>query len=198
MTRLVLASRSAARLSLLRGAGVPVEAADAGVDEGPLKDRLVAEGRSPLEVAKALATAKALAASEQRPDAVIIAADQTLDLHGRLLDKPVDLEAAAQRLRDLRNTTHSLHSSVVLAVNQTVLWEHVDSPRLTFRDFSDAELDRQLASEGEALLSSVGAYRLEGPGVRLLAAMTGDYFSILGLPLLPLLAELRNRELIPE
>jgi septum formation protein len=187
----ILASRSAARLALLRGAGVSFEAADSGVDEAALKTAILAGGAGPAEVASALAREKALAVSRRGPG-LVIGADQTLDFEGRLHDKPLSLAEAADRLRAMRGRAHRLHAAVAAARDGVVIWEALSSAELIMRTFSDAFLEAYLAGEGEEALSSVGAYRLEGPGVQLFSEIRGDYFTILGLPLTGLLELLRR------
>lgn len=186
-----LASKSAARSALLRGAGVPFDTMDSGVDEDLLKAELLARGAGPAEVAAALAREKALAVSTLRPG-LVIGADQTLDFEGRLHDKPADLVQAAARLRAMRGRTHALHAAVAVARAGEVLWETLSTAELDMRAFSDDFLSHYMALEGEGLLSSVGAYRLEGPGVQLFAGIRGDYFTILGLPMTGLLDLLRR------
>jgi septum formation protein len=192
----ILASKSAARRAVLDGAGVPYEAVVAGVDEDAVKASLLAEGCGPREVADALAELKAIRVSRGR-DALVIGADQTLDLDGRLYDKVADVAAARQRLMELRGRTHKLHSAVVVARDGTPIWREVATSKLTMRDFTDDFLDGYLAAEGEAALGSVGCYRLEGPGAQLFARIEGDYFGILGLPLLGLLDLLRRHGELP-
>jgi septum formation protein len=187
----ILASRSAARSALLRGAGVSFEAADSGVDEAALKTAILAGGAGPAEVASALAREKALAVSRRGPG-LVIGADQTLDFEGRLHDKPLSLAEAADRLRAMRGRAHRLHAAVAAARDGVVIWEAFSSAELIMRTFSDAFLEAYLAGEGEEALSSVGAYRLEGPGVQLFSEIRGDYFTILGLPLTGLLELLRR------
>ncbi|MCE2987707.1 MAG: Maf family protein [Phenylobacterium sp.] len=187
----ILASRSAARSALLRGAGVSFEAADSGVDEAALKTAILAGGAGPAEVASALAREKALAVSRRGPG-LVIGADQTLDFEGRLHDKPLSLAEAADRLRAMRGRAHRLHAAVAAARDGVVIWEALSSAELIMRTFSDAFLEAYLAGEGEEALSSVGAYRLEGPGVQLFSEIRGDYFTILGLPLTGLLELLRR------
>lgn len=187
----ILASRSAARSALLRGAGVFFEAADSGVDEAALKTAILAGGAGPAEVASALAREKALAVSRRGPG-LVIGADQTLDFEGRLHDKPLSLAEAADRLRAMRGRAHRLHAAVAAARDGVVIWEALSSAELIMRSFSDAFLEAYLAGEGEEALSSVGAYRLEGPGVQLFSEIRGDYFTILGLPLTGLLELLRR------
>lgn len=195
--RLTLASKSTARAQVLAGAGIAFETAGSGVDEDAVKARMLAKGATPAEVAGALAAEKALAVSRGR-GGLVIGADQTLDLDGRLYDKVGDLEAARARLAALRGRTHRLHSAVALARDGAVVWAERPAAALTMRDFSDAFLDDYLATEGQAALGSVGCYRLEGPGVQLFSAIEGDYFTILGLPLMGLLETLRREgALIP-
>jgi septum formation protein len=192
MTRLVLASTSAARRALLANAGVPVEVAAPAVDEAAVKAALLADDASPRDVADALAEAKAVKVSA-RSAGLVIGADMTLDLDGRLYDKPISVQEARAHLLDFKGRTHSLHSAVVIAEGGSPVWRHVATARLTMRPFSEAFLDAYLAAEGEALLSSVGCYRLEGLGAQLFERIDGDYFAILGLPLLPILGYLRER-----
>ncbi len=196
MSGLVLASRSAVRAALLRGAGVDFSVEDAKVDEAVSKAALIAEGASPLGVAQALAEEKALAVSRRRAG-LIIGADQTLELDGALYDKPTSQAGARERLWLLRGRTHALHSAVSLAHGGTIVWREAETARLTLRAFSEAFLDDYLRAEGAAALASVGAYRLEGTGVQLFQAIEGDYFAILGLPLLALLAALRAQGALP-
>ena len=195
---IVLASKSAARAALLTGAGVAFETAGSGVDEDALKAALLAETAHPRDIADALAEAKAVKVSARRPGALVIGADQTLDLEGRLFDKPSSMSEAAERLRELRGRTHKLHSAVVVAQDGAPIWREVKTARLTVRAFSDAWLEGYLARGGEALLSSVGAYQLEGEGVQLFSAVEGDYFTILGLPLFGLFDLLRRHGALGE
>lgn len=189
---IVLASTSSARRALLSAAGVEHEAISPGVDEAAAKTALLADRASPREVADALAELKAVRASLKRPGALTIGADQTLDLDGALFDKAETLEAARERLGLLRGRTHLLHSAVVVALDGAPIWREVPSARLTMRPFTDAYLDGFLARHGEGLLGSVGCYRLEDEGVQLFSKIEGDYFTILGLPMLGLLDLLRR------
>ena len=189
---IVLASKSAARRAVLTGAGVAYEAVVAGVDEDAVKTELLAAGGGPREVAAELAERKALKVSHERPE-LVVGADQTLDLDGALYDKVDTLDAARVRLLELRGRTHRLHSGVAAAQAGAVVWRELVTTTLTMRDFSDAFLDDYLAREGEAALGSVGCYRLEAIGAQLFSKIEGDYFSILGLPLLGLLDVLRAR-----
>lgn len=191
----ILASKSSARRAVLEGAGVPFEAAVAGVDEDAVKTELLARGATPRAVAEALAERKALRISKARPG-LVIGADQTLELDGGLYDKVETLAAARERLQLLRGRPHALHSAVVVAKDGAVIWRETVSATLSMRDFSDSFLDAYLAREGQAALGSVGCYRLEGVGAQLFARIEGDYFTILGLPLLGLLALLRQHEVL--
>ena len=168
----------------------------AGVEEDAVKAWLLAEGCGPREVADALAELKAIRVSAGR-EGLVIGADQTLDLDGRLYDKAGDLYEAWARLKLLRGKSHKLHSAVVVGKDGTPIWREVVTATLTMRDFSDAFLETYLAVEGEAALGSVGCYRLEGPGAQLFAKIEGDYFAILGLPLLGLLDLLRRHGELP-
>lgn len=190
--RLILASRSAARQALLRQALLIFETIPAAVDESAVKASMRAEGASPAQAAAALALLKAQRISGRETDALVIGADQILVCDERWYDKPADRAGAAAQLRALRGRSHVLVTAVAVARQGARLWSHVDSPRLTMRNFSEAALDRHLDAMGEAVTATVGAYMLEGPGVDLFARIEGDHFSILGLPLLPLLAFLRQ------
>jgi septum formation protein len=189
---LILASKSAARRAVLDGAGVSYEALVAGVDEDAVKQSLLADGHGARDVADALAELKALKVSKARPDAFVIGADQTLEFEGRLYDKAETLDEARARLIELRGAPHKLHSAVVVARGGEAIWREVSTATLVMRNFSDAFLDNYLAREGEELLGSVGCYRLEALGSQLFSRIDGDYFAILGLPLLGLLDLLRN------
>jgi len=188
--RLVLASKSATRRTVLDGAGVRYEALGSGVDEESAKLGLLERGANARQVAGALAELKALAVSKGRPE-LVIGADQTLELDGRLYDKAETLDEARARLVALRARSHQLHSAVVVAQGGAPIWRETTSATLTMRDFSEEFLESYLMREGEALLGSVGCYRLEGLGVQLFSKIEGDYFTILGLPLMGLLEILR-------
>jgi septum formation protein len=186
----VLASTSASRRSLLQGAGVSFTARAAGVDEAAAKAALLGEGLGPRDVADALAELKAVRV--RGGEALVIGADQTLDLDGELIDKPESLEEARERLKRLRGRAHKLHAAVVVAQHGQPIWREVQTATLWMRPFSDDFLDAYLAREGEGVLSSVGCYRLEDIGVQLFSRIEGDYFTILGLPMLGLLDLLRR------
>jgi septum formation protein len=188
---LVLASGSAARSALLAAAGVSFTIRPAAIDERAVEIPLTAGGASPADVAAALAEAKAVAVSRDAPDALVIGADQTLDFDGRRWTKPATLAEAREQLARLSGREHRLHSAVAVARDGRVTWHHAASAGLTMRPLTASAIDAYLAVAGEAVLSSVGASQIEGPGIRLFDRIDGDYFAILGLPLLPLLAYLR-------
>ena len=197
--QIILASTSRARREVLAAAGVPftVEAAD--VDEPAIRRKLLA-GVAPVrpqQIAEALARAKAEDVSRRHRDALVIGGDQVLALGTELLSKAKDEAAARATLMKLKGRMHELHSSVALAADGKVLWAHTGTARLKMRAFSDAFLDEYLTRAGDRIGQSVGAYELEGLGVQLFETIEGDYFTILGLPLLPLLAELRAQGMIP-
>ncbi|MCR5878123.1 nucleoside triphosphate pyrophosphatase [Phenylobacterium sp. J367] len=197
MAGIVLASKSAARRAVLDGAGVSYEATVAGVDEDAVKASLLAEGAGARDIADALAELKAIKVSRGRGD-YVIGADQTLEFEGKLYDKADTVDEARDRLRALRGKPHRLHSAVVVAKDGAPIWREVVTATLTMRDFSDAFLEAYLAEEGEHALGSVGCYRLEGPGAQLFSKIEGDYFAILGLPLLGLLDLFRRHKVLAE
>ncbi len=196
---LVLASASGVRRRLLFNAGIEFEVDAADIDEGAVKMRLGAAGTNIGGIASELAAAKALAVSHRRPGKLIIGADQILALETpqgeEAFDKPDGIAGARRHIQRLRGRTHILYSAVCLARDGTVIWHHLQSPRLTMRDVSDDFIEDYLARSGETIFGSVGAYLLEETGVQLFDEISGDYFSILGLPLLPLLAVLRQHGL---
>jgi septum formation protein len=168
----------------------------AGIDESAVKAAM--QGVAVEEVALALADSKACAVAARRPGALVIGADQILECEGRWFDKPADAAEAARHLRTLRGRTHRLISAAVVVRDGARLWRHVAEARLTMRPFSDQFLDGYLAHGGPAVLESVGVYRLEGLGAQLFEAIDGDYFTILGLPLLALLDFLRRERILAE
>jgi septum formation protein len=187
---IVLASGSAVRARLMREAGLEFEVRPSSVDEDAVKQAFRSAGRSAADLAVELARQKALAGSN--PGALVIGADQVLTCGDLWLDKPPDVPAARKALLALRGRQHHLTAGVALVRDGQVLWTHVDSVALTMRTFSEAFLDDYLAKVGQRILSSVGAYQLESLGVQLFDRIEGDYFTILGLPMLPLLARLRE------
>lgn len=190
---LILASQSQARAALLTGAGLRFDQKPSGVDEEPLKDISITRGDNPGVMAQFLAFSKAEVMSGQNPSALVIGADQVLVCGETCFDKPENLTEARRHLQALRGQTHRLETAVVVVRAGEVLWHFESAPQLTMRPFPDAFLDRYLEEAGEDVLWSVGAYQLEGSGVQLFQEVRGDYFSILGLPLLPLLEFLRTQ-----
>ena len=188
----VLASASSARRALLEAAGVAFVVKPAGIDERAVEVPLIAGGASPADLASALADEKALAVSREDGGALVIGADQTLDVDGTRWTKPANLAEAREQLARLSGREHRLHSAVAIARGGTLLWRHREEARLTLRPLTAAEIDAYLGEVGEAALASVGAYQIEGPAIRLFEKIDGDYFAILGLPLLPLLRYLRG------
>jgi septum formation protein len=194
----LLASASPYRRNLLEAAGVPFRVVPANVDEASLKQLLTARGllTPPAAVAEALAAAKARAVSSAASDALVIGADQVLALDRQLFDKPADLATARAQLQRLRGKTHRLFSAVALAEQGEVVWSTVEQATLTMRAFSETFLDAYLARAGSGLTGIVGSYEIEGLGVQLFERIKGDHFTIVGLPLMALLGELRARGVI--
>ena len=179
---------------MLADAGVAFGVEDAGVDEDAIKAALI--HALPDALAVELARAKALAVSRRDPDAWVLGADQTLAFEGGLVSKAAGLGEAKARLQAMRGRTHALHSGAAIAHKGDIVWAGVDTATMRMRDFSDAFLDAYLAAEGDGLLACVGSYRLEGMGAQLFEVVEGDYFTVLGLPLWPVLAELRRLAVI--
>ncbi len=192
--RLVLASASAARAALLRAAGLMFEQQPSGIDEASARAALEVEAdiAQPGDIAEILAIAKAAEVSGARPGALVIGADQALALDHRILCKPPDFAAAREQLLALSGKTHTLHTAVCLCRDGHQVWSEVASASLRMRNLSPAFIGRYLSLAGPSVLSCVGAYQLEGAGAQLFEALEGDYFTVLGLPLLPLLAKLRD------
>lgn len=192
---LILASGSAARRHMLEAAGLTFQVVSPRVDEEAAKASYRAAGMKPRDQADALAEIKALSVSRSTAD-FVIGADQMLAVEGHVLDKPNDIAEARAHLERLRGRTHELITAAVVAREGAVIWRHIDTPRLKMRPFSDAFLDGYIERAGEGTLRSVGAYQLEGLGAQLFERVEGDYFSVLGLPLLPLLAFLREHGIV--
>lgn len=192
----VLASASQSRGALLRNVGIAVERDPAAVDEDAVKDSFRERNESAAQVAEALAELKAQRVSQRHPGALVIGADQMLQCGGVWFDKPPDLAHARGHLIALRGKTHELLSAVCVVRDGECLWRHLESARLTMRPFSDTFLDEYLAATGDAVCASVGAYQLEDRGAQLFGRIEGDYFTILGLPLLPLLGFLVNHGVV--
>ncbi len=198
ISRLVLASASPTRAHLLQAAGLSFETIPANVDEDALKE-LSSDPASDVEagdIALLLAQTKAVTVSQQYPDAMVIGADQTLLLDERLLDKPADKDEAREQLLLLKGRTHSLDTATACARHGAVIWTSNDRAYLTIRDFSSEALGRYLAAAGDDVTASVGGYKIEGPAIQLFSRIEGDFFSILGLCLLPLLEFLREQRVI--
>ncbi len=195
--RLILASKSQARIALMSNAGLVFDTAPAVVCEATLKAQGLAENATPAIIAADLADAKAIEVSKRYPDALVLGADQTLDLDGRLFDKPADLNEARAQLLTLRGRVHRLHAAVSLASDGAVIWRTLETATLHVRAFSDAFLADYLSAEAHEIIHCVGAYRLEGLGAQLFERIEGDYFTILGLPLLSVLEALRAKGEIP-
>ncbi len=198
----VLASASASRRRLLEAAGLEVQVQPAAIDEAEVKLALKAEGASAIQVAETLAELKARRTSERLetgggPGPFVIGADQMLDCEGAWFDKPDDLEAARAQLLALSARSHTLETSICVVRDGGRIWHHNARARLTLRPLSEAFVDRYLDVVGDAALTSVGGYQLEGIGVQLFQRVEGDFFTILGLPLLPLLDFLRSNAVVP-
>lgn len=191
--RLMLASASQHRRRLLKAAGLVFDVVPAAVDEAASKRALLSAGADAPAIAGSLAGEKALQVSAKFPEALVIGADQVLACEGQLFDKPGNLVAARLQLRRLRGRSHHLHTGVVLASGQEIVWQRTDTACLQMRSFSDAFLESYLLEAGEAIWGTVGAYEIEGVGIQLFASVRGDTSTIIGLSLLPLLTELRAR-----
>lgn len=192
----ILASASKSRASLLTAAGLAFDVVPAHADEDAVKAALKAEGATAGQCAETLAEIKAVQVSQRIPEALVIGADQMLECEGKWFDKPADMNGARAHLTAMRGKTHTLPTAVAVVLGGSVIWHHSATPRMTMRDFSDAFIEHYLANTGERILSSVGAYQLEGWGVQLFERIDGDFSTILGLPLLPLLGFLREHQVI--
>jgi septum formation protein len=192
----LLASSSSTRLQMLQAAGLTVDAIAPRVDESSIRDSLVAEGAHPRDIADTLAEMKARKVAEKHPHALILGCDQVLALDRQTFGKPETQDEARAQLRQLRGQSHKLLSAIVAYENAQPVWRHVAEARLTMHAISDAYLDDYVARNWDSIRHSVGCYKIEEEGVRLFSAITGDHFTILGLPLLPLLAWLGTRGMI--
>jgi septum formation protein len=195
--RIILASASEARRRMLDSAGIAANAIPSGIDETVLKSRYLEAALAGEELAQRLAEAKALAVSAQHRDHLILGADQVLLLGRRLFDKPRSAADARTQLLELRGRTHVLVTAVAAAHGSAILWSHCEAAKLSMRDFTDAFLDEYIGALGDELLNTVGSYKIEGRGIQLFERIEGDYFTIIGLPLLPLLSYLRSRKWLP-
>lgn len=194
--KLVLASGSAVRRSILENAGLRIEVAPAALDERAAEEPLLKAGVASDDLALALAMAKATLVSEGRASDLVIGADQVLELDGERFTKPSDMEAARRQLLGLSGRTHQLHTAVCCARSGEITWQHVETVRMKMRRLTPEFIGRYLARAGEDVLASVGAYQVEGLGIQLFEEIDGDYFAILGLPLLPLLKYLRREGIV--
>lgn len=194
---LILASQSRIRARLLANAGVDVECLPARIDEDAIRTALEAEQATPRDIADTLAEMKARKLAEKHPEAVVIGCDQVLDFRKQVWGKPATIDDARAQLFALRGQTHRLLSAVVVYDRAEPVWRHVGEVRLTMRHFGDAFLDDYLSRNWDSIRDSVGGYKLEEEGVRLFSAVEGDYFTVLGLPLLPLLGWLGQKGYIP-
>lgn len=195
MTRIILASASTARRALLLQAGIIADTNPSDLDEEALKTAYLKDdpGLTPGGMAARLAAAKAVSVSNQKPGCLVIGGDQVLALGSVRYDKPKSNDEARAQLRELRGKTHHLETAIACARNGDIIWSALTRPALSMRDFSDVFLEDYLARMGESVMQTVGGYKLEGEGIQLFDAIEGDYFSILGLPLLPLLEFLRGQ-----
>lgn len=193
---IVLASGSPFRRKMLEDAGLEIEVEKPQIDERAVEAAVANSGVGPEDLALILAEAKALEVSQNRPGALVIGTDQTLSLGDEVLHKPHDMEEARRRLLALSGKTHQLNSAVVLMRDGEVLWRHVGVARLTMRELDPGFVGRHLSHVGQKALSSVGAYQIEGAGIQLFETIEGDHFTIVGMPLLPLLAQLREMQAI--
>jgi septum formation protein len=194
--QMILASSSPIRLQMLRAAGLTVDAIAPRVDEATIRDALVAEGAHPRDIADTLAEMKARKVAEKHSDALVLGCDQVLALDRQTFAKPETPDQARAQLRQLRGQSHKLLSAIVAYENAEPVWRHVAEARLTMHAISDSYLDDYITRTWDSIRHSVGCYKIEEEGVRLFSAISGDHFTILGLPLLPLLAWAGTRGMI--
>ena len=195
-TPIILASNSRFRAELLVNAGIEFTTASASIDERAIEQPLLEANLGPADIAQVLAEAKAANVSALNPNTLIIGCDQTLSMNDTMFHKPVDMKQARQHILKFSGKTHQLNSAVAFVFNQQTIWRHVSVANMTMRKLTPEYIGRYMAQAGQSVLSSVGAYQLEGVGVQLFKQIDGDYFNIIGLPLLPLLSELRSLEVI--
>lgn len=191
MSNIILASKSKHRSRLLKNAGVAFDTQSADIDERAIESPLIKSELGGEDIAEILAFAKAMPVSASNADAYVIGCDQTLVFEGKLLHKVDNMEEARRRLLKLSGKTHQLNSAVCLAKNNETVWSHIETVNITFRKLDPGFVGRHLAAAGKDVLASVGAYQIEGLGVQLIEQVKGDYFSVIGLPLLPLLKQMR-------
>ncbi|WP_417812990.1 Maf family protein [Thalassospira alkalitolerans] len=196
MTRLILASSSKARFTMLKNAGVDCEAIASMIDEEGYKQSMKAEGANAAEAAETLAEMKALRMYRQQPNGIVIAADQMLECNGIWFDKPRDRDNTRAQLLALRGKTHQLVSAAVVYKEGSRIWGKIDTAHLTMRNFTEEWLDDYLDACGDEIYNCVGGYQLEGLGVQLFTEVRGDFFTVLGLPLLPLIGFLRDHGIL--
>jgi septum formation protein len=190
--KLVLASASPFRAQLLTSAGLQIETDPAHIDERAVEQPLIEAGLDGDDLAMMLAIAKAQDVSPRHPSKIVIGGDQTLTLNGEAFHKPADMQAARTHLLKLSGQTHQLNSAICLVRDGEVLWEHTGVAYMTMRALTPQFIGRHLSQVGDAALTSVGAYQVEGPGIQLFEKIEGDYFTILGMPMIPLLNALRE------
>ena len=193
---LILASASPFRKTLLENAGIEFTVQASDLDERSVDGPLIQVNTEPENIALVLAEAKAMNVSEGKPGALVIGSDQTLSLNGEIFHKPTDIKAARRHLSSLSGRIHRLSSAAVIVRDGEILWRHVATADLTMRTLAPGFIDRYLSRVGQKALSSVGAYQLEGEGIQLFRHIRGDYFTVIGLPVLPLLSALRDMEVI--
>ncbi len=198
MKPFILASGSVIRAELLRNSGVLLETIVARVDEDSIKSALQSEGAAAREIADALAEMKARRVAAKNSEALVLGADQVLVCDGKLFDKPDTIDAAREQLQSLRGKTHELLSAAVIIEDGAPVWRHIGRAQLMMRPFSDDFLENYLQTHAEDLFTTVGAYKLEAEGSQLFTRVQGDYFSVLGLPLLEILGFLRTRGICQE
>lgn len=189
---LILASKSPARAALLESAGLQFETAAADIDERAVEQPLLESGSTPTDIAELLAIAKATAVSQQKPGALVLGGDQVLSLGDELIHKSKDMDDARRKLLKLRGKTHQLSSALALVRDGAIVWSHVSVAHMTMRQLEPDFIGHYLAACGEPILGSVGCYQIEGRGIQLFDAIDGDHYTIIGMPMLPLLAKLRK------